>query len=78
MFWDPAEFCPMSKPAVDILLERGVWKDFEKDCLRKVDDMIEADAKKGDFREAAMIIAYHQPEKIAELIQGWMTQDPDS
>lgn len=44
---------------------------LEEECRSEVNETLEGDVPLTDMRELALIIAYHQPERIAEAAREW-------
>jgi hypothetical protein len=45
--------------------------DLEAACSREVDEILGGDVPLTDLRELALILAYHQPEALAEAAREW-------
>ena len=45
--------------------------DLESECSREVNEILDGDVPLTDLRELALILAYHQPELLAEAAREW-------
>lgn len=45
--------------------------DLESDCSREVNEILDGDVPLTDLRELALMLAYHQPELLADAAREW-------
>ena len=45
--------------------------DLEAACSQEVNEILDGDVPLTDLRELALILAYHQPELLAEAAREW-------